>query len=248
MSFVSVAMAEKKISVVTTIFPQYDWTRAVIGDQAENFDLTILLDDGVDLHSYQPTVDDLIRLGSCDLFIYVGGESDAWVEDALKEAVNPDMIVIDLLDAMGDAAKEEEIVEGMEAEDEEGEDEEEGLEYDEHVWLSLRNASVLTQTVADAIAEIDPENAEIYKANAAAYIEQLQALDAEYQAAVDGSAVKTLLFADRFPFRYLTDDYGLDYYAAFAGCSAESEASFPDRRLRRWRRTFSTISPLSYIL
>lgn len=214
-----------KLSVVATIFPEYDWVRQIAGEQADNMDITLLLDNGVDLHSYQSTADDIIKISNCDMFIYVGGESDEWVHDALKEAVNKDMIVINLLEVLGDAVKEEEIVAGMEAE-EEDEDEEEETEYDEHVWLSLKNTSVLCRYIADKLCELDPSHEAIYTQNVNAYVEQLNALDAEYQSVVANAAVKTVLFGDRFPFRYLVDDYGLSYYAAFVGCSAETEASF----------------------
>ena len=220
----SVAEA-KKISVVTTIFPIYDWVRAIAGD-AGNVEITLLLDSGVDLHSYQPTARDIMKVAACDVFAYVGGESDTWVEGALAEAVNPDMAVINLMEALGDAVKEEEIVEGMEAEEEEEEEGEEEAEYDEHVWLSLRNARKLVNALADALGKADPANAGVYAANAGAYAEKLAALDAEYAAAREGADFDTLLFGDRFPFRYLADDYDLNYYAAFVGCSAESEASF----------------------
>ena len=213
-----------RLSVVTTIFPEYDWVRQILGDKADGVDLTMLLDNGVDLHSYQPTADDMVKISTCDLFIYVGGESDEWVEDALAEAVNQDMVVIDLLDVLGDAVKEEEVVEGMQDEDDEGGEEE--TEYDEHVWLSLRNAAVLCEEIAAQLGRLDAANADAYATNAAAYIEKLSALDRQYAAVVDAAPRKTLLFGDRFPFRYLTDDYGLDYYAAFVGCSAETEASF----------------------
>ena len=236
----------KKLSVVTTIFPEYDWVRQIAGDNMDNIELTMLLDNGVDLHSYQPTVDDIVKISECDMFIYVGGESDEWVEDALQEAVNKDMAVVNLLEVLGDAVKEEEVVEGMQEEDDhdhededhDHEDEdhdheehehhhEEGeIEYDEHVWLSLRNTVVLCQEIADQLGVIDPANKDAYAANAAAYIDKLNALDAQYEAAVSAASVKTVLFGDRFPFRYLVDDYGLDYYAAFVGCSAETEASF----------------------
>ena len=209
------------IQIVTTIFPEYDWVRQIAGDKA---DITMLLDNGVDLHSYQPTAADILKISTCDLFIYVGGESDAWVADALKQATNQNRIVLNLLDILGDSVKEEELVEGMQGEEEEEEEEE--PEYDEHVWLSLRNAATLVGSISDALQKIDGANAAVYKSNAEAYTGKLDALDAEYQAAVDAASVRTLLFGDRFPFRYLADDYGLDYYAAFAGCSAESEASF----------------------
>ncbi|MCD7981858.1 MAG: metal ABC transporter substrate-binding protein [Clostridiales bacterium] len=212
------------IQIVTTIFPEYDWICEILGDAADHAEVTMLLDSGVDLHSFQPTADDILKISNCDLFIYVGGESDAWAEDALAEAANKDMVVINLLDALGNLAKEEETVEGMETDEEENEEEE--TEYDEHVWLSLKNAEVLCDVIADAMTEIDTDYADVYTANAASYREKLEALDADYQTAVDNASVTTLLFGDRFPFRYLADDYGLSYYAAFSGCSAETEASF----------------------
>lgn len=216
---------EKKLSVVTTIFSEYDWVMQIVGDEAENVEVSALSGSGVDMHSYQPTADDIIKISACDLFIYVGGESDSWTEDALREAVNKDMKVINLLEALGDGVKEEEIIEGMESEEEDGHGHDEA-EYDEHVWLSLRNAATLSEKIRDAIVELDPENKELYEKNTADYIEKLNALDNEYSTAVRAAKTKTILFGDRFPFRYLADDYGLEYFAAFAGCSAESEASF----------------------
>lgn len=187
-------------------------------------DLTMLLDNGADLHSYQPTASDIMKISECDIFIYVGGESDTWVEDALKEAVNKNMKVINLLEVLGSSVKEEEVVEGMKAENEFGAEEE--AEYDEHVWLSLKNAKVICKAIADDLAEIDPAKADTYQKNEETYAEKLDELDQSYQETVDSSTQNTLLFGDRFPFRYMTDDYGLRYYAAFAGCSAETEASF----------------------
>ncbi len=219
--------SSKELSVVTTIFPEYDWVKQIVGETSEA-DITMLLDNGVDLHSYQPNADDIIKISDCDVFIYVGGESDEWVDDVLKEATNKDMVVINLLETLGNRIKEEEVVEGMQGEEEEedADEEEEGPEYDEHVWLSLKNSSVLVQAIADGIAKADPDNKDAYEKNAAAYIKQLQDLDAKYEYAVANAGTKTLLFGDRFPFRYLVDDYKLDYYAAFVGCSAETEASF----------------------
>ena len=215
---------DKPLTIVATTFPLYDWTRTLLGNQLENTDLTLLLNKGADLHNYQPTADDIMKISDCDVFIYVGGESDEWVEDALKSAVNPDMTVISLLEVLGDSAYTEEESEGMQAEDHEHEEEEE--EYDEHVWLSLRNAEVFCRAITDVLKEKDPDHAEEYENNLAAYTGELKALDEAY-AEVTGTAAKhVLLFGDRFPFRYLTEDYGLEYYAAFAGCSAETEASF----------------------
>ena len=394
-----------KLKVVTTIFPEYDWVKDILGDKAGSTDLTMLLSNGVDLHSYQPTADDIVKISDCDLFVHVGGESDGWVESVLKNAANKNVKVINLLEMLGDSVKTEETVEGMQEtehahdhskevstfEDDEvqdrslsdwagdwqsaypfaldgtlddafaamaeegemtadeyktyyqngyktditnidiegdhieftyedgkkvgsdyqyvgyyiqnwstgtkaamyrfeavdrtsgapiciefndhmiesaapehfhirmsnesfdaivdpekswptffpadmtGEDlcehmeghgHDHGEEKDEHVWLSLKNAETLVGAISDALQELDPDNKDTYAANASAYIEKLSALDGAYQSAVDGAARKTVLFGDRFPFRYLADDYGLSYYAAFSGCSAESEASF----------------------
>ena len=229
----------KEIQVVAAMFPEYDWIREILGENPGNVNLTLLMDSGTDLHSFQPTAEDMMRIASCDVFVYTGGPSGQWAKDALKTAVNPDMVVLDLLDALGDRVKEEEIVEGMQHghdHDHEGEEHEhEGEEHahhhdeaevDEHVWLSLKNASFLCEKLEEALTKADPENGALYAANAEAYRAKLDALDKEYQAAADGAKVKTLLFGDRFPFRYLADDYGLSYYAAFSGCSAETEASF----------------------
>ena len=221
---VSVASSDK-LSIVTTIFPEYDWVMQILGDNAKNADVTMLLDNGVDLHSFQPTAEDILKISTCDLFTYVGGESDEWVEDALQEATNKDMVVINLLDVLGDNVKEEEVVEGMQPEDEE-DDEEEEAEYDEHVWLSLKNAQILCESISDALVTLDSLNSEVYKNNLENYKKQLSDLDTKYNETVSSAKVKTLLFGDRFPFRYLVDDYDLDYYAAFVGCSAETEASF----------------------
>ena len=390
------AESEKTLSIVCTTFPQYDWVRQILGDRVNDVDLTLLLDNGVDLHSYQPTADDIVKIAQSDLFIYVGGESDGWVEDVLATAQNPNLKTVNMLESV--EAKEEQAVPGMQAEEghnhgvadfddsdvkdrdltdwtgdwqsvypyvldgtldpvmekkaesgkktaeeykesyiasyetdiekihiegdtiqytrkegtstatyeyegfyirhkddgskqvryeykkasgdadaptyivfsdhnissaepehfhlyfgengfddlvEEGKHfptfypasltgteiademlEHEETEYDEHVWLSLRNAETLTQTIADALGELDPDNASAYQANATSYIAQLNELDNQYKDAVANGQRTTILFADRFPFRYLADDYGLTYYAAFVGCSAETEASF----------------------
>ena len=209
-----------KLSIVTTVFPEYDWVMSILGDEAEHADLTLLMNNGADLHSYQPSAQDVITIASCDVFIYVGGESDKWVDDALKEPVNPDRIVVNLMDVLGTAAKEEEVVEGMQAEAEED------AAYDEHVWLSLRNAGTLVTAITEALCTADAAHSDIYRANAEAYTRSLSTLDAQYAETVAAGAHDTILVPDRFPFRYLTEDYGLHYYAAFAGCSAETEASF----------------------
>lgn len=223
---------DKKIKIVTTIFPEYDWVMQILGDKADKADVTMLLDKGVDLHSYQPSTADIAKISEADVFIYVGGESDEWVEDVLKEAKNKKLKVINLMDVMGDKAKEEEVKEGMQEEEEEHAEEakdgkeEEEVEYDEHVWLSLKNAKIFTKKIADVLSEVDKDDANTYQANYESYAKKLDDLDKKYADAVASAKNKTLVFGDRFPFRYLVNDYGLDYYAAFVGCSAESEASF----------------------
>lgn len=218
---------DKTLNIATTIFPEYDWTRAILGDRADDVNLTMLLDNGTDLHSFQPAVKDIMKVSSCDLLIYVGGESDQWIEDALESAQNKDMKTINLMEVLGDSIKEEETVEGMqESEHDHDHEDEEEKEYDEHVWTSMRNAEVICDAIAETLEEMDPENKEIYQSNAEVYKEKLSALDEEYKETVNNANQKTLVFADRFPFRYLVDDYDLSYYAAFSGCSAESEASF----------------------
>ena len=204
------------LSIVCTTFPQYDYLKNIIGSE-EN--LTLLIDNGGDLHSYEPTAQDIIRIGSADLFVYVGGNSDKWVESTLKSANNPDLKTLALTEIV--ETYKEEYVAGMEHEHHN-----DHAADDEHVWLSLRNAAKITQALCDAVCEIDKENKQIYQKNAADYIAQLNALDIEYTAVISSAKRNTLVFADRFPFRYLIEDYSLEYYAAFAGCSSESEASF----------------------
>ena len=272
--FAKKAKAEtNKLKVVTTIFPEYDWAREVIGEKADNVELTLLLNNGVDLHSYSPSVKDIAKISEADIFVYVGGESDEWVDDVIKNAKNPNMKVINLVEVLGDRVKNEEIVEGMQHEhhhhdehghddhddddehehhnahehhhedahehhhDEHGHDDDdehdehehhhhEEDEKDEHVWLSLRFAKTLCGAIADALCEKDAANAAVYQKNLAAYTAKLDALNAKYTDMVKNSSKKVVVFGDRFPFRYLVEDYGLKYYAAFTGCSAESEASF----------------------
>ena len=245
-----------KISIVCTSFPQYDWVKNILGEEAERFDVTLLLDNGVDMHSYQPTVKDIATAGSSDLFIYVGGESDTWVADALKEAKNKDLKAINLMETLGNSIKEEEIIEGMQKEREflghshersskekqeqtqkenhensqkingqkEAVDEE--PEYDEHIWLSIRNVEIMVKNIEKAIEQLDSDNAKVYQTNAENYIKKLNTLDKQYANTIQNAKYKAVLFGDRFPFRYMADDYDLKYYAAFAGCSAETMAGF----------------------
>ena len=216
--------SDHKLKIVATIFPEYDWTREILGNRLKDVNLTLLLDNGTDLHSFQPAVKDIMKISSCDLLIYVGGESDQWIEDALKSANNKNMKTVNLMEVLKDFVKEEEAVEGMQEKHHSHEKDEK--EYDEHVWTSLRNASAAAEAIADTLKKLDPENSDIYEKNLKSYQTELNSLDSEYRKTVEQSTYKTLLFADRFPFRYLVDDYGISYYAAFSGCSAESEASF----------------------
>lgn len=214
------------LSVVVTIFPQYDWVKQIVGDDSQ-IEVTLLLDNGTDLHSYSPTFGDLLAIQSCDLFIYVGGESDEWVEDALANPTNSNRQVINLMEVLGDSAKVEESVEGMEEEHEHEEEEHEHEEeYDEHVWLSLVNAQLFCNKIAEKLGVIDTANAEKYTANATAYNAQLNSLHLQYKTELAETAKDTVVVCDRFPFRYLVDDYGINYFAAFAGCSTESNATF----------------------
>lgn len=218
-----------KLKIVTTIFPEYDWVKQIAGD-SNNLDITFLMKNGGDLHSYSPSAEDILKISSCDMLVYVGGESDKWIEEILENPANSNIKTINLMNVLGEKAKEEEIVEGMEDDDhddhDDHDDDDAELEYDEHVWLSLDNAQLFVKSITENLCAIDSENAETYKANCERYLSQLDALDDEYEEVIENSKYKTLIFADRFPFRYLTDDYDLSYYAAFKGCSAETEASF----------------------
>ncbi len=207
------------LKIVCTAFPQYDYAKNILGTSDG---LTLLLDDGADLHSYEPTATDIIEIASSDLFIYIGGVSDSWVEGALKSADSDSLKTVALMDLV--ETYEVDYVAGMEKEHNHIHTQEH--EKDEHIWLSLRNSAEITKVLCEIICEVDSANAEKYKANAEKYINSLHELDGEYKAAVESAKRKTLLFADRFPFRYLIEDYSLEYHAAFSGCSSESEASF----------------------
>ena len=259
---------QTKLSIVTTIYPEYAWVKEILGQRADSVELTLLIKNGVDLHSYKPTAQDIAKIASANMVIYVGGESDEWIKDALEATPKKGRSEINLMTALGDRVKAEEIVEGMQGETkdvvrqahqperetredaeenhEHGEEadehdhehhehaekhehhhhHDEDVENDEHVWLSLKNAEILVQKITVELAKLDLAHASAYKDNAADYIARITALDGDYRKAIESAHRKTILFGDRFPFRYLVDDYGIKYYAAFVGCSAESEASF----------------------
>ena len=238
--------AAKDISVIAVTYPQYDWFKNVLGGRADAVDLKLLIKNGADLHSYQPSAQDIAAIAGADMVGYVGGESDEWIEKALAATPKEGRIEVNMMKVLGNRVKEEEVVEGMQGEtrDERREtkenaeenhehaerhhhhDEEEEVENDEHIWLSLKNAEILVKALAESIAKLDTAHAAEYHMNAALYIAKISALDAQYRATMENATLKTILFGDRFPFRYLVDDYGIKYYAAFVGCSAESEASF----------------------
>lgn len=219
------APKDDKISVVAAIFPQYDWVREILGQEQKNIQLTLLTDKGTDLHSFNPSAADIVKISECDLFLYVGGVSDKWADDVLKGAQNPDMQVINLLETLGDEVKysdtEQVIIPDSENHHEHSHD-----EVDEHAWLSLKNAQTICNAIADSLCALDPEKEEIYRQNTADYINKLKALDERYKQAIQNSKRKTIMFGDRFPFLYLTGDYSITCYAAFQSCSAETEASF----------------------
>ncbi len=224
----------KKLNIVTTIFPAYDWVKQIVGDN-KNVEISFLIDKGVDLHSYQASAADIAKITDSDLFVYVGGESDDWAEDIIKE--NPNLKYINMVDSIGEAALAEELVEGMQDEEEhdneseehaneEGEHEEGEEEIDEHVWLSIKNAETIVSAIEAKLAEIDPDNKAEYEKNANDYLAKLDELDKEYKDTLSSIQNKTIIVGDRFPFRYLVNEYGIKYYAAFKGCDAGSEASF----------------------
>lgn len=222
------SLANKKVSVVATIYPQYDWLKNILGEYADKVDLKLLIKNGTDLHSYKPSAQDIAAIANADLVVYVGGESDEWIEKALEATPKAGRMQVNLMQVLGDRVKEEEVVEGMQAEEHEHEHHEhaEAPENDEHIWLSLKNAQILVKNLAESVAKIDSANAPVYRANAIIYASKLHDLDWAYDSTVSNASQKTILFGDRFPFRYMVDDYGIKYYAAFVGCSAESEASF----------------------
>lgn len=212
-----VEKADGELNIVCTAFPQYDYVKNILGSEKG---LTLLLDNGGDLHSYEPTAKDIVTIGNADILICIGGKSDEWVEGVVRSAANPELKTVSMMSLV--ETYDEEYVSGMEHH----ENDEHHSVRDEHIWLSLKNAAAITEYLCSVICEIDGENAEKYKANAKEYIDKIKALDAEYESVISSSKRNTLLFADRFPFRYLTEDYNLEYHAAFAGCSSESEASF----------------------
>ena len=215
-------------NIVCTIFPEYDWVKNILGEKANEYEVTLLGKNGVDLHSYQPSADDIVKIGQSNLFIYIGGESDEWVEKTLESVKKDRNKTLNLIEALGNLVKDEREEGGAEHSDHGHEDNEDHEEHekDEHIWLSLKNANVACDKISEKLCELFPENREVFENNLAKYKEKLENLDNEFKEIIGSSDVKTLVFGDRFPFRYFADDYSLNCYAAFSGCSAETEASF----------------------
>lgn len=245
---------DDEISVVTNIYPSYDWVKEIAKDT--NVTVKNLTDKGINLHNFEPSAEDITSIKNANLFVYVGGESDEWAPDAIKES--PNVTAINMMEVLKDNIKPEEVVEGMEDEDhdhdhdedehdeddhdEDDHDEDEHdedehdehhhhhhhdeVEMDEHVWLSLKNAKLVCNEICENLKKLSPKYADKFDENLKAYVEKLDALDKKYSEELSNQKFDTVLFGDRFPFRYLVDDYNLKYYAAFVGCSQESEASF----------------------
>ena len=207
---------KEKLSVVATGFAPYDFARAVCGGNA---DVTMLLAPGEESHTFEPTPDDLVKLEQCDVFVYGGGESDKWADDILSSLDCSEKRIVRMMDVV--ELQEERLLDGMQEEEEEEEDE----PYDEHVWTSAFNAQKITAAVCDALCEKDEANAASYRANASAYSEQLQTLDDSFFALAEKARGRHFLVGDRFPFQYFMNRYGFAFYAAFPGCSAESDAN-----------------------
>ncbi len=219
----------EKLDIICVSFAEYDWTKEILGEHIQDVNLVYLLENGMDLHNYQPSAKDMIQISGCDLFVYTGGESGSWVDDMFRtETPSAGMHVIRLMDALQDSVKTEEYKEGMQTDLEHDHDhtESETPEYDEHVWLSIRNAGKICDVICQNLCELDAVHAQDYQHNLENYQAELHNLDQEFIRMTEQSSVKTLIFGDRFPFRYFMDDYGMDYYAAFTGCSSDTEASF----------------------
>ncbi|MDD4689706.1 MAG: metal ABC transporter substrate-binding protein [Eubacteriales bacterium] len=214
------------IKVITTIFPAYDFVRAIKGD-SEN--LKMLIKPGSEVHSYEPTPQDIELINTCDVFIYVGGESDSWIDSILHSMNNPDMKVFKMMDYVDNLPEEHmvgmQIREGSHNEDvhDEKETHLDHEEYDEHIWTSPTNAIKIVRGIADILCEVDTDNKQIYSENSNRHIIQLNELDMEFKKIVANGRRNTFVFGDRFPLLHFAKEYGINYYAAYPGCSAESE-------------------------
>jgi len=208
------AMAGGRLKVVATNFPCYDFARQVCGDGAE---VTMLLKPGTEAHAYDPTPADILAMGNADLFVYIGGESDAWADGILASFDEGDRpATLRMMDCVSDLVEEDDADAGHHGA---------VPEYDEHIWTSPVNAAAMVRALGEALAGLDGADADAFREAANAYAAQIEGIDGALRRLVEGAKRKTLVFADRFPFVYLTREYGLDYVAAFSSCTADTEPS-----------------------
>ena len=215
-----VTAEDQKLNFLTTIFPIYDFARTVAGDHA---DVSMLLPPGAESHTYEPTPRDILKIQNSDVFIYIGGESDMWVDQILSSLGDKKPRTLVLIHSVN--ALPEEVVPGMQAEEESPTSGEDEVVYDEHIWTSPLNAIKMVDAITVALSELDPAHAADFENNRATLDQKLQELDQTFRDIVKTAKRTTIIVGDRFPFRYLTEEYGLEYYAAFPGCSAEVEPS-----------------------
>ena len=209
---------EDKLQILCTVFPLYDWVKNIVGESG-TVEVSLLITNGSDLHSYQPSAEDIVRISTADLFFYVGGMSDVWVEETLETQRSASRIDVKMTE-IPDIRLREMCIDSTA---EHGNHEHGGV--DEHLWLSVFNAKTASAYVTERLCELDAENAEVYRENAASYVASLDGLDSEYTALVSLAESPKMLCADRFPFVYLAEDYGIEYICAFEGCSTDANAS-----------------------
>lgn len=211
---------QDKLTIVSTNFPGYDFARAITMDNTK-VKVKMLLKPGAESHTFEPTPEDIKTIKNSDIFIYVGGDSDEWVDDILSDIDTDKTKIIKLIDLVD--AKEEVTTEGMESD--EKEEFEEEAELDEHVWTSPKNAIEIINKLKKEIINIDSDEKSNLESNANNYVNKLNDLDTEFKSIVKTAKRKEIIVGDRFPLRYFADEYGLSYYAAFPGCSEQTEAS-----------------------
>ena len=208
----------EKLSVVCTSFPQYDWVRNIVGEVSD-VEISLIIDNGTESHSYQATADDIIKIKNSDIFIFNGGKSDSSFDKIAEQNRHEGWISINMMNSIPEKLLYEDIFESESHNHHES-------TYDEHIWLSLNNSIELCHIITDELSKADPENSNIYKTNCENYTTVLENLNLRYKELVSGSAKKEIILADRHPFKYLMNDYNLKCYAAFPGCSSDTEASF----------------------
>ncbi len=209
------------LNILCTGFSQYDWVKNIVGDNS-GIEISTLLGKGVDIHNYQPTAEDIIKITNSDMIVLTGGESDNALLDIVKSSSNPNRIIFNMMNELGEDA----LLSANHSHPPDQHNHPDISEYDEHIWLSVKNAEILCKRLLEDIISLDPEGVDGYNKNANIYLELLRTLDTEYTRTIEASDNKDLVFADRYPFAYLARDYGLRCYAAFPGCSTETNANF----------------------